>query len=321
MLRGRATGAGAGGTLSRAAASSLRCSSLLRSSSWRSSSGCRSSGRSTSASRTPSVARSAGQWVGFDNFTDRLARRELPTRAPQHAHLHARVAGDRRRRGSGALELPRPRLPRQVDRALSRGPALGRAGRPVDDHVALAVRLAVQRRQLDAREAPSRQRRRLGARRREPRGGRPGAAPVARAPEPRAARHHDRPRLANPPVRGRDLHRRESVDPDRGRGRLQDRRRDRAEEAVVRRRPAAAADRPRRRALRDRLHCRRLRGRVHPHARRPVQLDAGAADLGLRDRDRLRLSRRGRRDLALPLPAPRARQRRDAVLRTTSPGA
>ena len=66
---------------------------------------------------------------------------------------------------------------------------------------------------------------------------------------------------------------------------------------------AAAPDRARRGALRDRLHGRRLRGRLHPHAGRPVQLDAGADDVGVPDRDQLRLARRGRRDLALPLPA------------------
>ena len=168
--------------------------------------------------------------------------------------------------------------------------------------------------------AAPRQRPRLVARRRAHRGGRAGAAAVARATEPRAGRDHDRARLADPPVRSRDLHRGTCVDPERGRGRNEDRRRDRDQEALVRRHPAAAPDRPRRGAVRDRLHRGRFRRRLHPDARRTVQLDAGAADMGLCDRYRLRLARRGRRDLALPLPAARRRHRGDAVLRPPGPG-
>ena len=100
-------------------------------------------------------------------------------------------------------------------------------------------------------------------------------------PESRAHRDHARARMANPSVRSRDLHRWPRVHPERGRGRFEDRRRDRGEEALVRRSPAAAPDRARRRALRDRLHRGRLRRRLHPHPRRPVQLDAGAPDVGV----------------------------------------
>ena len=59
------------------------------------------------------------------------------------------------------------------------------------------------------------------------RGGRAGAAAMARSSQPRARRDHGRPRLADSPVRGRDLHRGACVDPERGRGRVEDRRRDR----------------------------------------------------------------------------------------------
>ena len=160
-----------------------------------------------------------GHWVGFDNFTtawhdDNFRRALRNTLVFTLASQAIVVVG-----AAVLLELPRPRLPRQVDRALPRRPSLGRAGRPLDDHMALAPRLAVQRRQLDARTSAPRQRSRLGARRGPHRGGRPGSAAVARPAEPRAARDHDRARLADPPVRGRDLHRGQSVDPDRGRGR------------------------------------------------------------------------------------------------------
>ena len=54
----------------------------------------------------------------------------------------------------------------------------------------------------------ARQRPRLVAGRGAHRGGRAGAAAVAGPPEPRARRDHDRARMADPPIRGRDLHRR-----------------------------------------------------------------------------------------------------------------
>ena len=60
---------------------------------------------------------------------------------------------------------------------------------------------------------------RLAPRRHALRGGRTGAAPVARTAEPGPARDHARPRVADPPVRGRHLHRRPRFDPERGRGR------------------------------------------------------------------------------------------------------
>ena len=74
-----------------------------------------------------------GNWVGFDNFTNAWQDDNFRRARPQHAHLHARLAGDRPRRRRGPLELPRPRLPRQVVHPLPRRPAVGGAGRPLDD--------------------------------------------------------------------------------------------------------------------------------------------------------------------------------------------
>src|SRR5581483_1212503 len=186
------------------------------------------------------------------------------------------------------------------------------------DRLAVDLRLALQHRELDPEaDAPARRRlRRLRDRRLRP------EQPAAVAGQRQAGdvRHHRRAGLADPAVRGRDLHRRARLDPDRGRRRGEDRRRVRVEEAVLRHAPATAADRARRRPLRDRLHGRRLRRRLRPHARRAVQLDPGADHVGVPDRDRVRLARGGRCDLALPLPAPRRRHRADALLRETGAG-
>src|SRR5581483_11110437 len=122
------------------------------------------------------------------------------------------------------------------------------------------------------------------------------------------------------PVRGRDLHRRARVDPERGRGRREDRRGDRDQDALVRHAAAPAADRARRPPLRDRLHGRRLRRRADPDRRRAVQQHAGADDLVVRHGDQQRRARRRRRDLPLPVPAARSRDGRDALLRAPSSG-
>ena len=81
----------------------------------------------------------------------RLARPELPPRAPEHVHLHARLAGDRRPRRRGPLHFLVRDVPRQVVPALPGPAAVGGAGRALDDRLALDLRLALQRRQLDAR--------------------------------------------------------------------------------------------------------------------------------------------------------------------------
>src|SRR5215204_1584787 len=207
-----------------------------------------------------------------------------------------------------------------MDGALPRRPALGGSGRPLDDRLAVAARLAVQRRQLDVGEAPAGRGPRLAPRRCQHRGGGASAVAVARPAQSRTDRDHARARLADSPVRRRDLHRRPCVHSQRGRGRRQGGRRDGCEEALVCRHPAAAPDRARSGPLRDRVHRRRLRRRLHPHAWRAVQLDAGVAYLGLLHRHRRWLPRRGRGDLAVPVPAARGRQRGDADLRTQGAG-
>src|SRR4026209_1171595 len=45
---------------------------------------------------------------GVGQLPTRLERRQLPARTAQHARLHARVTGDRRRGRGGPVELPRP---------------------------------------------------------------------------------------------------------------------------------------------------------------------------------------------------------------------
>ena len=192
---------------------------------------------------------------------DRLARRQLPPRAPEHAHLHARVAGDRRRRRGGAVELPRPRLSRQVDRALPRRSCPG--PRPVvlstitwlwllDSLYSVA--------QLDARAASTSTTRSSGCSarstsRRAPRFRCSGS--VARTSRSLAITivHAWRilPFAVVIFIAGRASIPTEVEDAS------QDRRRDGPEEALVRRRPAAAPDRARRGALRNRVHRSRLR--------------------------------------------------------------
>src|SRR5581483_4111296 len=236
----------------------------------------------------------------------RLGRRQLPDGAEEHADHHLRLAGARPRRRVDPLALHRPRVPRQVDPPLPRDPAVGGAGGDEHDRLAVVARLGVQRPQLDARAIPPDERA-------EP-------TPVARASDRGEARDHRRPRVADPPVRGRDLHRRARVDPERGRGRREDRRGDRDQDALVRHAAAPAADRARRPPLRDRLHGRRLRRRADPDRRRAVQQHAGADDLVVRHGDQQRRARRRRRDLPLPVPAARSRDGRDALLRAPSSG-
>ena len=166
----------------------------------------------------------SGKFVGLDNFTDAVARPELPQRAREHADHHVLRAGDRRRRRGDPLALPRPRLPRQVVRPLPRHPAVGGAGRARHDRLALDLRLALQRRELDAEgDAPvgavcCAVRRRTAAARTTRRSGSATtnlamfAIIIVHAWRIAArSRHH--------------LHRRPGVDPDRGRGRGEDRRR------------------------------------------------------------------------------------------------
>ena len=111
------------------------------------------------------------------------------------------------------------------------------------------------------------------------------------------------------------------LDPEGGRRRGRDRRRDRPEEVLVRAHPAAAADRARRRAVRDRLH-----GDGHDRVvyiltnggpfNSTQVLTTWAFQTGINAGN----TRRGRGDRALPAPAARARHRGDAVLRTTGAG-
>ena len=149
-----------------------------------------------------------GNWVGFDNFANAWAddnfRRALRNTLVFTLASQAIVVV-----GAAVFSnfLVRDFRGKWIVRFLVVLP-VGGAGRALDHHLALAPRLAVQRHQLDARTSAPRQRHRLAARRRAHRGGRAGSAPVARPPEPRAPRDHDRPRLADPPVRGRHLHRR-----------------------------------------------------------------------------------------------------------------
>ena len=251
---------------------------------------------------------------------ERLARRELPAGAPQHADLHDRLAGARRRRRGGPLDfLVRDFRGKWFVRFLVVLPWAAPVVLSTITWLWLLDSLySVVNWTLGALHLDNALIWLLDVR--PHRGERAGAAAVARPAEPRPHRDHARARVADPALRGRDLHRRARLDPERGRGRLEDRRCDGAQEALVRRRPAAAPDRARRGALRHRVHRRRLRGRLHPHRGRAVQLDAGAADVGVPGRDQLRLPRRGSRHLPLPLPAPHRRQRRDALLRAAGPG-
>ena len=210
-----------------------------------------------------------GDWVGFDNYTsawhDENFRRALRNTLVFTLASQAIVLV-----GAAVLSNFSSATSVAMDRALPRG-AAGRRRSSSRPSPGVAPRLPVQRGQLDARVAQpttassgclapctSRKTRRCRC-----------SGSVART---RARRDHARARLADPPVRRRDLHRRPRVHPERGRGRREDRRGDRREEAVVCRRPAPAPDRTRSGPLRDRLHRSRLRGRLHPHAWRAFQL-------------------------------------------------
>ena len=149
-----------------------------------------------------------------------------------------------------------------------------------DDHLAVDLRLALQRRELDARgdrtcsaSSAAVRRRRLRA---EP-------AAVAR---PAEARDGSRSSSCRRGACCRSPSSSSSPAARRSRTRSRTPRRSTARPAsgsLVRHAAAAAADRARRRAVRDRLHRDGHGGRLHPHARRPVQLDAGADDLGRTD--------------------------------------
>src|SRR3982751_6613636 len=107
-----------------------------------------------------------------------------------------------------------------------------RANRARRDRLAVDLRLAVQRRELDARaHAHDRDRLRplpcpqlLGLQ----------SAAVARRPDAGEGVDHHRARVADPPVRDGDLHRGDRVHPERGARRGRGRRRDRAQEVLVR---------------------------------------------------------------------------------------
>src|SRR5207248_4044210 len=257
----------------------------------------------------------------------RLVGSELPPRAAEHAALHARLPGDRARLRGPDRARADPADPRPLDPPLPHPAAVGGAGPAVDDRVALDLRLALQRRQLDAHPRPLPRPSRLlplqgdqlaaAAVREHPAA---HSAAVARQLDPCACGSDQRPRLAAHPVRSRDLPRRALVDPRRGRGRGEDGRRARLHQVPARDTPAAAADRDRGAPLRDRLHGDRSDRRLHPHRRRPVQLDPDAHHLGVHDGHPLRLARRGRSDLALSAAAPRRRRGLDAPLREEGRG-
>ena len=82
-----------------------------------------------------------------------LGEPELPPRAAQHGHLHGRLAGDRaaRRRGARARSSPSRSAGRWFLRFLVLLP-VGGADRARDDRLPLDLRLALQRRELDARQ-------------------------------------------------------------------------------------------------------------------------------------------------------------------------
>src|ERR671929_243374 len=149
----------------------------------------------------------------------------LPPRAAEHAPLHGRLAGDRARLRRADRARSHAAGPRPLDPPLPDPAPLGCAGAALDDRLALDLRLALQRRQLDARP-----RHLPGPSRALPLQGRELAAPalrrhpavqppaVARRPDARARGRDLGPRVADHPVRGRDLPRRPRVDPERGRG-------------------------------------------------------------------------------------------------------
>ena len=290
-----------------AAASSRRSSSPRRSCSWRSSSASRSSGRSTSASPTRSAARfpatgsasTTSRTPGTTRTSGSALRNTLIFTLASQAIVVV---------GAAVLSnfLVRDFRGKWIIRFLVVLPWAA----PVvlsHDHLALAPRLALQRAQLDARAAARGSRPRLAARRGAHRGRRAGAAAVARPPEPRAGRDHARARVADPALRRRHLHRR-----PRRRSRTRSRTRRRIDGATGFKK-LWYVDLPLQLPI---ALVAVLFGIVFTavdfavvyiltHGR-AVQLDAGAAHLGLRDRDRLGLARRGRRDLAVPLPAARA---------------
>ena len=194
------------------------------------------------------------------------------------------------------VELPREAVPRPLVPALPDPPPVGGAGRARSDHVAVDLRLALQRREL------------------VPRSTRRSASCGLHLAFHRRVHVAEHAAVARPgpnlamasiitvqawrvlPVRRRDLPRRPRVDPAGGRGRREGRRRDGDQEADLRHAAAAAADRARGGPLRDRLHRDRHGGRLHPHERRAVQLDAGDHDVGVPDRgSRAARSARARR--------------------------
>src|SRR5205085_4865477 len=249
-------------------------------------------------------------------------RPELPPRPQEHAALHHRLPGDRARLRRPDRARPDPSGPRPLDPPLPDPAPVGSACAALHDRLALDLRLALQRRQLDARPRPH-----AGPPRLLPLQGRQLApapdrrhpalqpATVARKLDARAGGRDHGPRLAADSVRGRDLPRGARLDPERGRGRGKARRGAGLQEVLAHHAPPPASDRDGCAPVRDRLHGHRPDRRLHPHGRRPVQFDSDAHDLGVHDGHPLRVARRGSRDLALPAPAPRRRRGADAALR------
>ena len=175
-----------------------------------------------------------GSWVGFDNFTNAWSDDHFQ-KALRNTLIFTFVSQAIVLVVAAVLSHYLVRdFPRQVVHPVPDHPAVGRSGRLGHDQLALDLRLALQRDQLDARPNG------LGCCRH-------GRGPAAVAGRPNLALiAGSRPRLAHPSLRGHHLHRRPGLDSARGGRRGQDRRRDGHQEALVRHAAAPAADRARR---------------------------------------------------------------------------
>ena len=182
------------------------------------------------------------QFVGLANFERSSQNPDLPADAVQHLHLHLRIADPRPhprqvRRAGAAAPVPRPQVRQGADHT-----ALGGAGRARHGRLAVDVRFALQRHQLDADRA----------RLHHPRAG----AELARQAGSGDAVGDRRQCLALLPVRHRHLPRRHHRGPA-GRARRGDRRRRRFLAPQL---PDHRADDPA-----DRGHRPDFRHRVHLH--------------------------------------------------------
>ena len=93
------------------------------------------------------------RFVGLSNFARHRRKSRVPANAGQHLHLHLRIADPRPhprqvRRPAAAAAVPRPQ-----DRPGADHTAVGGAGRARDGGLAVDVRFALQRHQLDADRA------------------------------------------------------------------------------------------------------------------------------------------------------------------------